>query len=256
MKTPKEQVLEWWNSGADFEQGVALYSLFGHNRTLKNTMHGRKARYEDKLRYELCKDVGLNWLTMPRIKKDPSSITAASVIQTDPLKLPEPERKEDLSLPLDVRHVINEYSECYRERSRLHHEMSSLADNNEKETSQKRSILLDQIKKLSIRMDVLHFAREAYNERKELPDASRLWPEKQEQLTDPLPKDVDQLKQLKKNIQVSLVKDRNWLDYQQKTQKEHKTPMPMGPKRLEIEKRIKAKLKRIEEIEYKIVSLQ
>lgn len=256
MKTSKEQVQDWWNAGADFEQGVALYSMFGKNRTLKSTMHGRKERYNEKLRYELCRSVGLNWLTMPKIKKDPATMTAAAIKQTDPVKLPEPERKEDLSLPLDVRHVINEYSECYRKRSQLHHEMSSLPENNETETSKRRSVILDQIRNLSARMDVLHAAREAYNDRKEMPDSSRLWPVKTEPIEDPLPDDVDQLKQLKKNIQVSLVKDRNWLDYQQKTQKEHKTPMPVGPKRLEIEKRIKAKLKRIEEIEYKIVSLQ
>jgi hypothetical protein len=32
MSTPKEIVIEWWNSGADFDTGVSLYVRFGNNK--------------------------------------------------------------------------------------------------------------------------------------------------------------------------------------------------------------------------------
>lgn len=255
MKTPKERVEEWWNSGADFDTGISLYMLYGRNKVLKSTMPGRQSRYHEKLKYELTKDVGLDWNKLPRIKTAVAGVSVASPKSVDQSKLPEPVPEKTDDYPYEVRRVINEYAECYRKRGELHYEMSGI-DGNGDEACRQRAGLLQEIKKLSGRMDVLHVAREAYKDRKEIPDADKLWPKEKEVHADPLPSDVNELKQLKKNIQVSMVKDRNLLDYQQVTKGENKNPMPNGPKRMEIEKRILVKMKRIEEIEYKLVELQ
>jgi len=255
MKTPKEKVEEWWNSGADFETGISLYMVYGRNKVLKSTMPGREARYHEKLKYELTKDVGLDWQKLPRIKTAVTGVTVAAPKSVDRTKLPEPEPEGKEEYPYEVRRVINEYAECYRRRGELHFEMSGI-EGNGNEACQRRAGLLQEIKRLSARMDVLHFAREAYKDRREIPDADKIWPKEKEVHADPLPSDVEALKALKKNIQVSMVKDRNLLDYQQITKGENKNPMPAGPKRMEIEKRITVKLKRIEEIEYKLVEVQ
>jgi len=257
MSTPKEIVIEWWNSGADFDTGVSLYVRFGNNKVLKNTMPGRKERYYEKLKYELCKSVGLDWKKMPRLRPAPKEVTVLK-------KVIRPAEHEDEQIPHDdqnypplVRKVIAEYSECYRERSKLHWQMCEVPSENSKENCETRSKLLSSIKKLTIRMDELHFARQAYLDQKELPEEAKLWPKQLPPVpAASLPDDVEGLKRLKKHLQTSLVKDRNLLDYQQKSKKEKKTPMPAGPKRMAIEKRIANKIRKIEQIEYKLVEFQ
>jgi hypothetical protein len=255
MKTIQEQVREWWFNGADFDTGIAMYMIHGKNKVLKHTMPGRPARYHEKLKYELTKEVGIDWKTLPVIKTRPSGVTASQPKTVDQTKLPEPKEESTDEYPYEVRRVINEYAECYRRRGELHFEMSGQEGNNP-ETCQYRSKLLQDIKRLSARMDVLYLAREAYNDHREIPDADQLWPKEKEVHSEPLPDNVEALKQMKKNIQVSMVKDRNLLDYQQITKGEQKNPMQAGPKRMEIEKRITVKLKRIAEIEFKLVEVQ
>lgn len=57
------------------------------------------------------------------------------------------------------------------------------------------------------------------------------------------------LKKQKKNLQSSNSKDQSILDYQSKSQKSVKSPMPKGPKRIKIEMRIVERKKLIEDIE-------
>lgn len=254
----QKKVTDWWISGCDYDAGIALYQLYGKNKSLKNTMPGRPARYTDKLHYELCKDVGLNWLTMPK-STGQKPVQKVTVVQAKTAELeqhPEPVQEvTDQYHPL-VRRVISEYAECYRERSMRHADMGGVAEINSEENCSKRAELLKEIKKLSARMDELYFARQAYFDHREIPDEHKLWPgENLPEKADELPDDLDKLKSMKKNQQIALVKDRNMLDYQQITKADKKLPMPDGPRRKGLEKRIGWRLKRIEEIDYKIVEL-
>jgi hypothetical protein len=67
-----------------------------------------------------------------------------------------------------------------------------------------------------------------------------------------LPNSVDELKKLKKNLQTNNTKDRNRLDFQSANSKQHKTPMPDGPKRIKVEKRIKDRENKVVEINEKL----
>lgn len=58
MENPTQAVIDWLNSGADYDQGVSLYSLFGKNRNMAILFPGKKHRMELKLRYELCTSQG------------------------------------------------------------------------------------------------------------------------------------------------------------------------------------------------------
>ena len=260
MSEPKTLVTGWWISGCDYDEGVGLYIQFGKNKTLKNVMPGRPARYTDKLKYELCKDVGLNWLAMPAQTghKPVQRITVVQARKADPDFEQHVEPKPEITdqYPPLVRRVISEYAECYRERSMLHQQMCAVPEVNSEEHCKKRAGLLISIKSLSARMDDLYFARQAYFDHKEIPDETKLWPDEIKTNDDnSLPDDIERLKALKKNQQIALFKDRNMLDYQQKSKSDKKNPMPDGPRRKGIEKRIGWRLKRIEEIEYKIVEL-
>lgn len=160
--------------------------------------------------------------------------------------------------PSDVRRVIHEYGEGYRKRSQLHLQITSLPDNNQLEIVFQRRDLLMQIKALSLRMEVLHQAKENYLLHRILPDPGVLWPEPavspgSASRDKPLPDDPVELRRLKKNLQTYNVKDNNMLLYQSVTVQPQKHPMPDGPRRMGLEKRIRGRLRTISQIELKLV---
>jgi hypothetical protein len=291
MEDPRSLVLEWLQAGADYDQGVLLFARVGKNRNMAVLFPGRKYRFQSKLRYELCKSVGLDWKKLPlgtKIEHGPgviqtapfcdsdSSFSSASVsVSIYPSPYPSivasaspnhgcPVINDSDQYPSVVRRVIHEYGEAYRERSRLHYQMSTGPGDNAPESMAVRRDLLARIKALSLRMDELFSAKENYLRSKVLPDAAALWPPERDDVSSssssissledqPLPDDPAELRRLKKNLQTYNVKDNNLLLYQSATVQPQKLPMPAGPRRLGIEKRIRARLKQIERIDYKLV---
>jgi len=55
----KQVVLDWIQSGCNYEQGAMLYSQFGKNSFLKKDFPGKQHKHATKIIYELCKSVGL-----------------------------------------------------------------------------------------------------------------------------------------------------------------------------------------------------
>lgn len=292
MEDPRSLVLEWLQTGADYEQGVLLFARVGKNRNMAALFPGRKYRMESKLRYELCKSVGLDWKKWPsgtKIDDGPGVIQPAPVSDSDssfssssvspaPSTYPSivvsdspdhgcPVLNDSEQYPSVVRRVIHEYGEAYRERGRLHYQMSTGPGDNTSESMAIRRDLLARIKALSLRMDELFLAKDNYLRSKVLPDAAALWPPEKDAVSSsssssssisslgdqPLPDDPLELRRLKKNLQTYNVKDNNLLLYQSATVQQDKHPMPAGPRRLGIEKRIRARLKQIERIDYKLV---
>jgi len=279
IEESRSLVLEWLRSGADYELGAALYARVGKNRNMAALFPGKKYRLESKLRYELCKSVGIDWKKMPlgteiddgatanqagpvsvssfssasvSASLSPSSAASASPDN----EIPVLEDKEQY--PLDVRRVIHEYGEGYRKRSQLHLQMTSLPEYNQPEVVAHRRDLLMQIKALSVRMDLLHQAKENYQLHRIVPDPAVLWPEPavspgSPSRDKPLPDDPVELRRLKKNLQTYNVKDNNMLLYQSVTVQSEKHPMPDGPRRLGLEKRIRSRLRTISQIELKLV---
>lgn len=287
MEDPRSLVFEWLRSGADYNLGAALYAQVGKNRNMAALFPGKKYRMESKLRYELCKSVGLDWKKLPlgaevdggATAKQPvpffvsvSSFSSASVSSSaSPCFSPAPvaasAASPDNELPVlddseqypsDVRRVIHEYGEGYRKRSQLHLQMTSLPENNQPEIVARRRDMLMQIKALSLRMEVLFQAKENYQLQRIVPDPSVLWPEPaasqgSASREKPLPDDPVELRRLKKNLQTYNVKDNNMLLYQSVTAQSEKHPMPDGPRRLGLEKRIRGRLRTISQIELKLV---
>ena len=64
MISNQQQVQNWWKYGRDYNSGVKLLEQFNNNKTLIKVLEGRSHRYQEKLEYELCKAVGLNWKEM------------------------------------------------------------------------------------------------------------------------------------------------------------------------------------------------
>jgi hypothetical protein len=222
MTNQQIAVTDWWFSGQDFNTGIALYSKYGRNPVLNNLFPKGGERYKAKLKYELCKSVGLNWLNMqprmllalemknPIVSINPEGNNIIDDIDTIELieaiegcdntpegiesipegidNIPEaniPETNdpgENRQYPPIVRRVIHEYSETYNHRSLLHKEMGSIPYENSIQNIAGRKKLLDEIKLATLRLDVLYEAKQNYIKANILPDGSLLWPEPVEQV--------------------------------------------------------------------------
>jgi len=75
----KEAVLEWIQSGCNYDQGVLLYSQFGKNKFLIKDFNGKQHKYSTKIIYELCKSASLDYAQLQSEKLIP-------VLQETPIK--------------------------------------------------------------------------------------------------------------------------------------------------------------------------
>ena len=205
-------------------------------------MSGREHRYANKLKYELCKSAGLNYQSLGA---DPEPASAPG---SNPL---------EGKIPPEVEQVIKEHSRLFNLRAQLHVQMAGMPENNEEETVKMRKNLSDTIEIMSARIDLLFASKEAFYTEHQLPDLTILFPEPPANPPEavPLPDDPKELKKLKKNLQTNNTKDQNQLEYQDDKKAIKPNPMPPGPKRLKLETRIKDRLIQIEQIDYKILSL-
>ncbi len=168
--------------------------------------------------------------------------------------------QELLLLPDDMQKVIREHSKLYMLRSQLHEQMANMPEDNKPDTVKKRKNISDSIALLSPRIDLLFQAKEDFYRKGLKPDMSILFPvipsdAPQTSKETLLPGSDKELKKLKKNLQSANVKDQNMLDYQEETKADKPSPMPSGPKRLKLEKRIASRHKQIEAIDYKLLTI-
>lgn len=275
----KQEVLQWIADGCNYQVGVALYTQYGKNVFLKRDFPAHQNRYSTKIIYELCKSVGLDYQQLKSTKQIPE--VKASLPSTRSVggaifnaSLPEQSRVLGMSkaeppegmpetietprieeYPPVVRRVIAEYAETFQERSKTHRIMSEMPDGNSQALKTKRAQLFDIVKSLSDRLQLLYDVQEVYKNTGFVPTEAEIWPAPKENPKTELPDDVEQLKKMKKNQQSANTKDQSLLDYQNEKQGAIKRPMPNGPKRMKIENRIKARLKMIEEIDYKLLKV-
>lgn len=229
----KEKIEKWLSSGEDFNSGIAILRETGKYSSLVRIISNRPWRYAGKLKYELMKLAGLQ-----------------SAPPVPSLNTPKPPVSDPV-LPSIISRIIKEHSEAYITRSRIHEQMAKLQGNSEEIVSQRKA-LSDAIALLSPRIEQLYAAKEAFYKENILPLEQDLFPEVHE---NPLPVDVNVLKKQKKNLQSANVKDQNYLDYQAETRSDILNPLPSGPRRTKIEKRILSRKQQIEAIDQKIVSL-
>jgi len=119
----------------------------------------------------------------------------------------------------------------------------------------KRAEIFDMVKAFTVRLEYLFKVRQQFEQNGELPLEDEVWPKPQELQETTLSDDPEELRKMKKNQQTANTKDQNMLDYQTMVKGDEKKTMPSGPKRTRIENRIKGRLKFIQEIDLKLVSL-
>lgn len=278
MANIKEQIIAWFNSPQDYDEGVRLLEQVSKKKKIlgKLIRRGKTRASTEKLIWELNKVAGLKKIPVPKANK-PILIKVAPK-GNKPKKektIPENKKKADDgkpkfnlignkdldSYPSEVKRLVKEYSSLYMLRGKKHAAIKRLPEDNSKETITDRIKIIDEIKTISDRLEVLYHAFNAYEENGVLVDVTAFWPEKQEGSTggsgDTTPKSVKELKNLKKNIQSSITKDRNILLYSGKTKPDggKENPLPAGPKRTKLEKRVAKKEADIKDLDQKIADL-
>jgi hypothetical protein len=260
----KQVVLDWIQSGCNYEQGAMLYSQFGKNNFLKKDFPGKQHKHATKIIYELCKSVGLDYAQLQRVKLIPE-LEGKTLVKKPELKavklsdiledneIPEAlEVKNIAEYPPTIRRIIAEYAELFQERSKMHRIMTEMPEGNSQTLKTKRAEIFNIIKSISARQEVLYAIQQQYELNGEILPEDEIWPTPKTEAKPELPDNPEQLRKMKKNQQSANSKDQNLLDYQSAIKSDTKKPMPAGPKRMRTENRMKARLKFIQEIDLKL----
>ena len=260
----KQVVLDWIQSGCNYEQGAMLYSQFGKNNFLKKDFPGKQHKHATKIIYELCKSVGLDYAQLQREKLIPELKEQRPVKILELKAVKHSDIPEDKEIPevLDVkniaeyppiiRRIIAEYAELFQERSKMHRIMAEMPEGNSQTLKTKRTEIFNIIKSLSARQEFLYAIQKQYELNGEILPEDEIWRTPKLEAKPELPDDPEQLRKMKKNQQSANSKDQNLLDYQSSIKSDTKKPMPAGPKRMRTENRMKARLKFIQEIDLKL----
>ena len=255
----KKQGIDWFNSPQDYDQGIELLQKTSKKQKVlgKLVKRGETRASFEKLVWELNKIAGLKKIPQPKTKVENRIIR-----RNPPAKAPEKKKgsekngddkprfnligKRDIeSFPTVIQKIVRENSTLYMMRGKKHAALTRLPEDDSKETQRARVDLMKEISGMSARLEVLFKAWKAYEESGTEPDVKVLWPEdgKPGEKTDKKVLSVEDLKLLKKNVQSSITKDRNLLLYGSKIKPKDgiEKPMPAGPKRTKLEKRISKK---------------
>jgi hypothetical protein len=217
----KNAIISWLESGRDYNEGVDLYFKYGRNPNFKKMFPHRENRYATKLAYELAKLAGIS----------------LSEFQTKFQKrvLKPTVNKPRTETPAIIKKIKSELGDLHRLRAHLHRKMSEVPEDNTPENMKSRAALLENIKKISERADILWNAKEHYYETGQLPPASTIEPPKKDKKANEMTGE-DRVKR-RSNLRSSLSKD-----------KKKAEETPDGPKKDKILIRIKAKEKEIKEL--------
>jgi hypothetical protein len=246
-KEIEKQIQNWLDSNRNYTVGVLLYQKYGKNQTMKKLFPGREKRYKDKLAYELGKIIGFT-LT----KRVP-------VVQPIQIKEPVPELAEDMeplpgkpsmtedSVPKIIAAIVTKMQELYQKRSLLHGKLKQVAADNRPENVQERKEISDAMALLSDELDHLASFKNQYDQSGSIPEAEQVFGKAEP--GKPVEVDFEKAEKQRLNLQKSIARDRILLDYQSKTKLREKNPMPNGPKRVLVEKRVKEKRAAIKELD-------
>jgi len=266
MENIKNEIVRWFNGPQDYNEGLRLLEKVSKkNKVISKLVRKGSTRSSvEKLTWELNKIAGLK--TIPQARKPvyiKSKIPVIKVAKQDPEQEPNIIfnliGKNDIDdYPSAVRRLVREYSGKYMLRGKKHAELRRITEDNDPETVAKRKNLIDDIRVISDRLEMLYEAFKAYEDSGSV-DVESVWPEDFKKPEAPKKKlSVDELKILKKNIQSSITKDRNLLLYGKKTKDKDgkENPMPDGPRRTRLEKRVAKKEAEILSLDQQIAELE
>lgn len=163
-----------------------------------------------------------------------------------------------------VKRVLTEYSDLYKQRSILHKELKEIGETNSEDAVARRKTIAASILGVSHRMEELWKSYSAYKDSGIVPsddlfnkpfdpdNPSSPVETKKQDTGITLADDIEGLKKQKENWRIKIAKAENKLLYQSEKKLAKENPMPKGPKRITLEKKIERMKVEKEQIEYAI----
>lgn len=266
----KQEVLDWINSkNRDFSTGLEILKKTGYKPHVTGRLEkkGDSDHSKRALKMELS-----NYL---RFLKNPKNIIHEDEEEEVPagedVFVSNIEKELKAEYPPIVKKTLEEFHSLYTSRSLFHKQLKEVGEGNDDKSMAERKRIVAIIDATSHRMDDLWAAFNEYK-KNEIEPSEELFSEpfdpekveevkKEEGAEEPaqkleLPNDLPALEKLKNNLRIKIGKNENKLLYQSEKKEETPNPMPEGPKRAELEKKIEQWKKEKEAVEYKIVELK
>lgn len=216
------------------EAGLQLWAKYGRNKAFDKLFYRSGDRYLQKMRYELAKIAGISFEAF----NDGNYTQEPKVVETVTLWPPIIHRIKD-----EIETIVPNIADW-------HKQLVELGDANDDTTKAKAVELGELLDAANARYQLIDDAKELWFKDGTLPDESVLYPSEPD-ADDPFDLKAltgAQLMQEKKNIESSLSKDRNQLQFQSKKKEAQENPMPEGDERNKVEARIANKTARLEAI--------
>jgi hypothetical protein len=205
-------------------------------------------------------------------KKPPATSKQKPVVKAQVVEQPKPQPKKevrqpeakeskekagfDLSaahesldeVPAEIERIVKEHAQLFMLRSKLSEERYDVPQTNSRENVKKRCDLTAYIHGLSERIEALYNAHAEYLKTRKLPDMEALFPSEKPK-KQPAKKPTEaQLKRERNTLMSGNRRDKNKLEYQSDRKLSKRNPMPEGPKRSELIKRVADRNRRITQI--------
>lgn len=234
-KPTKDEIIAWMQH-LDFNKGIELYSRIkksSHPKDLKALV--AKLCYI----YKIEKPQSLH-KAKPKAQPQPQPQSQSQPQHQHPVK--NTEIKTEHKTPHFIEKIVKEHARLVMLRSQLDEQRKELGMLNTEPIMKKRRAITQSIHEHSEKIERLYNAKEDYYNKAVMPDMVALG------LEDDSEKKVSPAEQQKKinALRNAQRKDQNLLDFQSNTTQQNPNPMPDGPKRRSIIKRMEKRLKEIE----------
>jgi len=250
-KKTRDQVIAWLNSkNRDLEKGFEIMQKTGYKPEVLSIFMANKNRRDipEKLVIEVRNYLRYHGSPQNPIHQD--LLPGKKTVTSEELKdffVENYKKHLTKGYPAVINEIITAHAKCYQNRSILHKKLKKAGEGASDDENKNRSEILNEITDLSTLMDSLWFHFENFKKTGILPtvDVSKLLQKKKAVKIEPKPEevlvlsdDVDVLRKQSENWRIKLFKAENRLLYQSEKKLKEENPMPEGPKKISLKKRI------------------
>lgn len=265
------EAVQWKNGSRDFDRGIALLRGAKFRPGVVNKLEKDKQRPGSAERLL----VNINALISAFCRDDESL-----QVDTDPdVHVFEGEEDTTTAQPTvekgilahendegNIGIIIKRYADLYRQRDMAHRQLKQVGEKNDDASCILRKQLAEQIEQATDMMEAIYPYYEKFTTTGEQPsddDVSRLTSEPKpvdapvddSQSVDISSMSKEDLTKLQYNLAKRISRSRNKLLYQSENKLEQENPLPDGPKRIKLEKRIASLEKELDAVKLRIAEL-
>jgi hypothetical protein len=251
------EVTKWLNSkNKDLTVGFELMKKTGYKPHVLQILYSNKSRRDVPAKLENQLRLFLRYYANPQNPIHKDELTDADFYLKHNEDLPVNNQvifsdKENLDLyPESIKNCLLEFRDLYVKRSKLHTDLKKAGEGNTASETKARELYMVKIEAISRRMDELWGCVDQFKKNGFLPsdtivnnklDVTKIKVNKPEKVKEEkfiVGDDVEILKKQSDNWRTKILKAKNRLKYQTDNKQPKENPMPEGPKRIALERRI------------------